>query len=228
MVQSGFYLWAAVAVAMLFFLFNFSERRKALSFGFAGLLLIWLIYIIILSGSDILEDFSLPPRLPLLIVIPAILFIFAITGRDRFRDVLMQTPRHLPVYLQSYRIVVELLIYGAFLEGVFPEKATFKGLNYDILVGLSAPLIAWLYQYRKISDKALLTWNVVSLVVLSLTVYSFISTYYFSDYVQSMNNMDFVKLPYLLLASVLLPVAVFLHIFSLRQLQLARVSKTTA
>ena len=228
MVQSGFYLWAAVAVAMLFFLFNFSERRKALSFAFAGLLSIWLIYILILSESDILEDFSLPPRLPLLIVIPAILFILAITGRDRFRDVLMQTPRHLPVYLQSYRIVVELLIYGAFLEGVFPEKATFKGLNYDILVGLSAPLIAWLYQYRKISDKALLTWNVVSLVVLSLTVYSFISTYYFSDYVQSMNNMDFVKLPYLLLASVLLPVAVFLHIFSLRQLQLARVSKTTA
>ena len=163
----------------------------------SGLLSIWLIYILILSESDILEDFSLPPRLPLLIVIPAILFILAITGRDRFRDVLMQTPRHLPVYLQSFRIVVELLIYGAFLEGVFPEKATFKGLNYDILVGLSAPLIAWLYQYRKISDKALLTWNVVSLVVLSLTVYSFISTYYFSDYVQSMNNMDFVKLPLL-------------------------------
>jgi hypothetical protein len=58
----------------------------------------------------------------------------------------------------------------------------------------------------------------VSLLVLALTVYSFVSTYYFTDYVTLTGKMEFVQFPYLLLASVLLPIAIFLHVFSMRQL----------
>ena len=204
---------------MIFPLLNFSERRRSLFLAYGILLTVWIFYLIAIALSGILADFGLPPRVPLLIVIPAIVGIIVITGRQSFAGVLKRTPRHWPVYLQSFRIVVELLIFGAFIEGIFPERATFKGLNFDILVGISAPVIAFLYQHRKLSDKGLLIWNVIAMVILSVTVYSFISTYYFSDYLQTTGNPDFVKLPYLLLAGVLLPVAVFLHVFSLRQLK---------
>jgi hypothetical protein len=220
MVQSGFYAWSAVALAMIFPLLKFSERRKHLFLAYAVFLSVWLLYIVVIARSGVLADFSLPPRVPLLVVIPAIAAAIVITGRSNFKEVLRQTPLHWPVYMQSFRIMVELLIYGAFVDGVFPERVTFKGLNYDILSGLSAPVVAYLYQRGSISGMTLLVWNVIAMVILGATVYSFASTYYFSDYLATSGSADFVRLPYLLLAAVLLPVAVFLHVFSLRQLKL--------
>lgn len=219
MVKIGFYIWALVALAMVLPLMNFSGQRRKLFTIYTLLIVIWLIYVISISQSGVLADFSLPPRVPLFIVFPALILIIFLTGQSSFREVLQQTPRHLPVYMQSFRIVVELLIYGGFTEGVFPEKATFNGLNYDILVGISAPVIAFLYQRRKLPTMGLLIWNILALLVLALTVYSFVSSYYFSDYVKTTGSTDFIKLPYLLLAAVLLPMALFLHVFSLRQLR---------
>jgi len=51
-----------------------------------------------------------------------------------------------------------------------------------------------------------------------VTAYSFISTYYFTDFsATNKGGRSFVDFPYLFLAAVLLPAAVFLHVFSLRQ-----------
>lgn len=185
---------------------------------FLAAVLGWIGYIVVLSSRGVLNDFGLPPRVPLLIVIPAITAIVFVTGKSSFKNILVNTRLHLPVYLQSFRIFVELLIYGAFLEGVFPEQATMNGLNFDILVGISAPVIGLLIQYNKIRVKALIVWNIIALVILAVTVYSFISTYYFTDYLSRIgSNKSFVDFPYLLLPSVLLPVAIFLHVISIRQ-----------
>jgi hypothetical protein len=59
-------------------------------------------------------------------------------------------------------------------------------------------------------------------MVLALTVYSFVSTYYFSDHVSLAGKMKFVQFPYLLLAAVLLPIAIFLHVVSIRQVFIVR------
>jgi hypothetical protein len=222
MLQSGFYAWATVALAMVIYLLNYSSQRKRLFFYYAALLTLWIAYILIIARTGVLTDFSLPPRIALLIVVPAIVGCIILTGRKSFREVLERTPPYVPVYFQSFRIVVEFLIYGAFMEGIFPERVTFRGINYDIFVGASAPVIAFLIQRGRISSKGLLFWNVISMLILSVTVYSFVSTYYFTDYVKQGGNTEFTELPYLLLASVLLPVAVFLHIFSLRQIIIAR------
>ena len=218
MVQSGFYTLAAVALAMIFFLLQHSTKKRRLVSSYAIALAAWMVYVVFIARTGLLADFSLPPRLPLLIVIPAIVGCIFLTGRRNFIEVLDKTPPYVPVYLQSFRIVVELLIYGAFLQGVFPERATFSGINYDILVGASAPVIGFLLQSGRMSHRGLLVWNLVAMSILSVTVYAFISTYYFTDYVAQVGNTDFTDLPYLLLAAVLLPVAVFLHIFSIRQI----------
>jgi hypothetical protein len=222
MIQSGFYAWAIVALAMVFYLLNYTGQGKKWLAPYAILVTVWIAYVAGISYSGILADFSLPPRVPLLIVVPAVMACFIFTGARRFKEVLRQTPLHMPIYFQSFRIVVEFLIFGAFLEGVFPERATFLGLNFDVLAGISAPVTAYLYQRKIINVKGLLGWNFLSMVILIVTVYSFISTYYFTDYVARGGNSDFTKMPYLLLASVLLPVAVFLHIFSLRQIVILR------
>ena len=132
---------------------------------------------------------------------------------------LHKTPLYYPIFLQSFRIGVELLIYFTFLEGVFPKRVTFEGLNFDIVVGLSAIGIGWAVYKGKIGRKGVLVWNIVSLCVLALTVFSFNWSYYFNRNELSEAAMKFIEFPYLLLAACLLPIAIFLHVFSIRQLQ---------
>ncbi len=220
-VQIGFYVLSALVFLMIFGLFKYADdpRRLTARYMIAGW--VWLIYLVFLSRAGVLEDFGLPPRIPLLLAIPAVVAGILFTGTRSFKSVLERMPLHIPVFLTSFRILVELLIYGAYRNGVFPQRVTFEGLNFDIVVGVSALVVGVLLLNKKFSLKGLLLWNVASLLVLAFTVYSFVSSYYFGDYVDSAMKMEFVHFPYLLLASVLLPMAVFLHVISIRQVLLS-------
>lgn len=216
-VQFGFYALSVVAFGMVMILLKFADNSKQLITRYVWGGLVWLVYLVIISRTGVLDDFGFPPRIPLLVVIPAIVAGIVFTSRASFRSALEKAPLSLPVFLTSFRILVELLIYGAYRLDVFPQRVTFEGLNYDVVVGLSALPVGYLVLRQKLSLRGLLMWNVLSLLVLSFTVYAFASTYYFSDYVAETGNTQFVRFPYLLLAAVLLPAAVFLHVFSIRQ-----------
>lgn len=216
MVEISFYLLSFVAVAMLWLLFrSYPSSKVALSI--CGGLAIWISYLILLNQTGILRDFDLPPKVPVLVVLPAILLIILLVNKKFMKHAFQNTPTHVPVALQSFRIFVELLIYATYLKGIFPQKATFEGMNFDVLVGISSIFISFAVAKGAIKNTGILIWNVASICILLLTVYSFISTYYFSDFVASGLGYQFVELPYLLLASVLLPVAIFLHVFSIQQ-----------
>ncbi len=216
MVEFGFYALSLVAVGMLISLFkSYSKKKIALSLFAGGSL--WIFYLIILTQTGVLRNFELPPRVPLLIVFPALAILLVSVNSKFMSKSLERTPAHLPILLQSFRILVELLIYSTYLKGIFPQRATFEGLNFDILVGITALFMGWAVYHGKIKREGILTWNIVSLCVLLLTVYSFISSFYFTDFISSKEALQFVEFPYLLLASVLLPIAIFLHAFSIKQ-----------
>jgi len=218
MVHFGFYAWALVAILMLVLVLKHHTNPQQTIFKYLAFCGLWVGYIAIISSLGLLDNFGLPPRVPLLIVIPITVLMVWMINQKTFETILENTPLHLPVFLQSFRIVVELLIFGAYLNGIFPKRATFEGLNFDILVGISALFVGVLTWKSKISLLGMLVWNIVSLMILSVTVYSFISTYYFMNASNILANTDFVRFPYVLLASVLLPVAIFLHAFSLKQI----------
>ena len=216
MVEIGFYLLTGVMVFTPLMILNKSDhptkRKRAYSIILTG----WLIYIATLSNIGWLEDFSFPPRVPLLIVIPAIVFTISYTSQKWFKDAIARVKDHQIIYLQSFRIFVELLIYGGFLNGLFPERSTFEGINFDILVGISAVIMGALVQSKKVKSKGILIWNIASLTILGVTVYSFVSAYYFLNFGNG-ENFQFVRLPYVFLASILLPMAVFYHVISIRK-----------
>jgi len=217
MIQQGFFAWPIVAFfIVLYLLKQAGSKTKTLIYYVLGFT-VWIAYIMLLERSSLLQDFSLPPKVPLFIVMPAVATILFITSRKFFKPLLQNTSLHLPVFLQSFRIVVELLIYGAFLKGILPKQATFEGMNFDIFVGFSALIMGLLLQTNKLGVKALMVWNIASLAVLGLTAYSIINTFYFTDFVKTTGNNSFVEIPYIFLVSVLLPTAIFLHVFSIRQ-----------
>ena len=65
------------------------------------------------------------------------------------------------------RIPVELVLYGLFLEKAVPEIMTFEGRNFDILAGISAPIVAYLYSKRK-NSKLLIIWNILGLSLIHI------------------------------------------------------------
>jgi len=142
MVQFGFYALSAIAFAMVVMLLKYASNSKKLTTGYLIVGLVWLAYLVVLSRMDVLSDFSLPPRVPLLIVIPSIVAIIFFTGRSSFKGVLVTTPVHIPVFLISFRIVVELLIYGAYRDGIFPQRVTFEGLNFDLAYCIAPGIVA--------------------------------------------------------------------------------------
>lgn len=222
MVQIGFYFLPLVMTSSVLLMSYLapgvsSLAKKKTSYTFLAGVLVWVIYLSLLSRYGMLDDFGFPPRVPILIIIPAMVCIFLFVTRSYTKQVVHSTPKAVPVYVQSFRVVVELLIYGAYLQGTFPEAVTFEGTNFDILVGISAPFIAFLYQKNKISIKGLLVWNICSLSVLALTAYSFIAAFYIHGVATWSNRDEFVQLPYLLLAGMLLPFAIFYHVISIRQ-----------
>lgn len=219
MIQFGIYgLSAAILLLLLTIIKNSSSPRKSI-IAYIIICFIWLAYIWAIQRSGFLESLSFPPRVPLLIIVPAAVGIMLLIRTKTMEHISIHTKWHIPILLQSFRVAVELLIYGSYLIGVIPLRATFEGINYDILVGISAVPIGLLAYTHKISINGLLIWNILSLMVLSVTVFSFISSFYFTDFV-SQGDYEFVKFPYVLIAAVLLPTAIFLHIFSLKQLRM--------
>ena len=220
MTAIGFYLLTTVMLfsAYLIKLKPYEIKTNRIRAIYVLSIAAWIVYIFLLSGSGVLESFSLPPRVPLLIVIPAIASIVFVTSRAWFRQSMQVTPVYTLIYIQAFRVVVELLIYSGYRNNIYPQRTTFEGLNFDIVVGCSALLVGYLVQRNWIGKPAILIWNVLSLTILCLTVYSFISTYYFTDYVSVTNSVEFVRMPYVLLPAVLLPYAVFFHVASIRQM----------
>jgi hypothetical protein len=222
MIATGFYILTLVMLAspLLIRVSADGLLSNRIRVSYITFVMIWLSYVFVMSESRLLEDFTLPPRVPIFFVIPMVVGILFITSRNWFKHSLLTTSVSSIVYVQAFRILVELLIYGASEQNIFPKRATFEGLNYDIVVGISALIIGFLVQRNLIGKTALLVWNFFSLTILAVTVYSFISTYYFTDYPYAVGNFQFVKMPYVLLASVLLPVAIFFHVASIRQIRM--------
>lgn len=198
-----------------------AERRNRFVRGYTGFMALWVGYVSILAGTGFLADFSLPPKLVLFVVLPAFAIIAWFFTAKKFRDIIDGFPIAFTVYYQSFRIVVELLILGLYKEGLGPELVSFEGRNFDILAGLSAPIVGYLAYNRKVlSYKAVIAWNICCLLLLANIVFIFISLIVRPQlwgYDSIPVSTDFPRLPYVYIAAAFMPTAVFMHLFSIRK-----------
>jgi hypothetical protein len=180
-------------------------------------LLVWLLLVSGLSLSGFLQDFStFPPRMFIVLVVPLVTIV-AITFSSPLKEILMNIPPHNLIRLQVFRVFVEILLWILFLENLVPKQMTFEGMNFDIVAGLSAPLIAYLFQHNK---KVVIVWNIVCLgLLINIVTVAVLSLptplRYFMN--EPANTMV-AYFPITFLPAFLVPLAYTLHFFSLRQL----------
>ena len=181
----------------------------------------WLLVqaLLTLSGFYLITD-SIPPRGLLFVTPPLLLIIalFATAGGRRFVDKL--NPGTL-ILIHTIRIPVEIVLYWLYLEKQVPRLMTFAGGNYDILSGLTAPLVFYFGFVKKLFGRnLLLCWNIICLVLLLLiagrAVLSIPSPFQRLAFDQP--NIAVLHFPYCWLPSFIVPVVLFSHLAMIRYL----------
>ncbi len=186
----------------------------------AAAIVAWLAVLAALASSGLLARFDLRPP-PMFLVLGGALALFTFVGRRPEAGALLDAaPRAWPVAMQTMRVPIELMLYSLFAAGRLPIHLTFEGRNFDVLVGLSAPLVAYLVHTRRAGSRVLLVWNVASLALLANIVGMAITTMPGPLHLPwaGVENTVVAELPFVFLPGFLVPLALFGHVASLRQL----------
>jgi hypothetical protein len=139
---------------------------KTLAPSIAAGLCLWLGATAALAQSGFLSDWTaFPPRWPLLPL--TALGMFVLLGWTRtFRRLLTEVPSWQPVALQTFRLGVELAFWRLHVEGFAPVQVTFEGRNFDVLIGLTAPVVAIGIATGWVGPRITVAWNLLGLAML--------------------------------------------------------------
>lgn len=208
-------LVALLAAVLVVFL----PRRSSLAtlFGLA----LWLAYVGILSKLGVIADPSRRPPGILLLAIPLVLFVLFLARSEAAGNIAAALPLWLLTAFQSFRIGVELLLHQLYLDGLVPRLMTYEQGNWDILVGLSAPFAAWLAAKGSAHRRTVLIWNVAGLLLLANIVLRAILTSPGPLHLlpSELANQAVGLFPFTYIAGFFAPLAVVLHVLSVRALK---------
>jgi hypothetical protein len=192
----------------------------------AGMALVgWLALTGMLAERGFFDDFqSIPPRLVLALGLP-LLTLLALTFSRRIAPLLAALPPAWPVAAQTFRIPVEIVLWRLAVAGVIPELLSFTGRNVDILVGLTAPVVAYACFVRRAwPARVAVWWNWAGIVILlNVVVHAQLSAPTPWRLFETDPPTTFIAdWPYIWLPDFLVPLAWLLHAVSLRQLRSRR------
>jgi hypothetical protein len=218
-----FILTAALSVFLFYKACNNSKKVLLVLLGWA------LLQSAIAMGGFYSKTDGLPPRI-MLAVVPAFLTIIFIFATKKGRSFVDRIDLGEMTLLSVVRIPVELVLFWLFLSGAAPEAMTFEGSNFDILSGITAPVIYFLvFRKRALGKRALLAWNFVCLGLLiniiRIAVLSVPSDFQQMSFEQP--NIAVLYFPYVLLPAVIVPTVLFSHLASIRQLLRMKKQKTS-
>jgi hypothetical protein len=123
--------------------------------------------------------------------------------------------------IQIIRIPVEIVLYGLYLNRAIPQLMTFEGRNPDILIGITAPILAWFcFKGDKYRKRILIAWNVLGLAfLLNIVLNAALSipgpTQQFAF---EQPNIAVLHFPFTWLPTVIVPIVLFCHLASLKKL----------
>jgi hypothetical protein len=182
----------------------------------------WILLASLTSLTGFYTDFtSLPPRLALLIIPPLIFIIYLTFFSAKIKDLLKVIPPHWLIYIQAFRIPVELLLWFAFIKGITPVQMTLEGRNWDILSGILAIPAGYLaFRNGSVNKTVIVIYNLVglALVINIVTIALLSAPTPFRIFMNEPSNYAVAHFPMILLPAFLVPVAYGMHFLSLRQL----------
>lgn len=185
------------------------------------LLPLWIFFQAVLALGGFYQDStSVPPRLVLFGVWPAVLLIavYFVFFRESFIE---RLPLETLTMLHIVRVPVEIVLLWLSFAGQVPRMMTFEGWNFDILSGILAPVVYWAaFRGGRKRRGLLVAYNILGLILLANIVS--IAALSLPSPMQKLNfdqpNRAVMFFPYIWLPTIVVPVVLFAHLASLWKL----------
>jgi len=186
-------------------------------------LIIWLIIQAVFTLKNIYnsDTNSFPPKILLFGILPPFLTIIALFLMKKGRQFIDSLSLTNITYLNIVRIPVEIVLLWLFLNKAIPELMTFEGRNFDIIAGITAPIIVYFGLVKgKINRKTILIWNFICLgLLVNIVVNAFFSTPSpIQKFAFEQPNIAILNFPFSWLPTFIVPIVLFGHLVSIRQL----------
>lgn len=192
-------------------LFHFANGKpNKLTF----LIITWSIGQSILADTGFYQKTELVPPRFLLVLIPLLAFIVLGLTKKRRNWIFANRRTELSTFLHTIRFPIEIILYYLFLNKMLPELMTFDGRNFDIIAGLTAPIIGILWFKELIGRKTLIVWNIIGLL---LILFVFTNGILSSELPVQMFGFEQPTtapnyFPYILLPATVVPIVIYTHI----------------
>jgi hypothetical protein len=160
------------------------------------------------------------PRLLVFGLLPPIIIIVLLLFSKPFTRILQVIPPSWLVKGQSFRIILEGILWLSFIGDFMPFQMTFLGFNMDIIAGITA-LLAGAVFFRKgrFMRRETLIWNVFGILLLINLL--FILTVSMPSVLRKFMNepsSEIISLfPFIWIPTFIVPFALAMHLFSLKQ-----------
>jgi len=207
---------AAIAVALRYSPAGYRARSIAGIGAWAG-------FAAALGATGMLANATLRPPAVLYVFVPTVALVVFL-ARSRAGAVMASSiPVAVLIGAESLRIVVEFFLERLWHAGQLPRMLTFHGANFDILIGLSAPVVAVLYARHAIDARAALLWNVAGIASLANVVVRNVLTSPAIHLIPTeVPNSAIGSFPYSFIPAFIVPLALVLHVLAIRSLSIAR------
>ncbi len=207
-----------LTVLLALYLFYRATHSSRVLFGLLG----WVALQTVLGLSGFYQATNpSPPRFPLLVLPPLLTVLIVMSTKPGHRFINGLDLRLLTL-LHVVRIPVEVVLFWLFVEGAVPQLMTFEGRNFDILSGLSAPLVYyWGFVRNRLSKPVLIIWNLVCLgLVVNIAINGLLSAQTpLQQFAFDQPNIALAYFPFVLLPSVVVPMVIFAHLAAIRRMR---------
>ena len=184
-------------------------------------LLGWIILqtILGLKGFYIKTD-TVPPRL-LFLAAPALLCIAVLFFTPKGKHFIDNLNIKYLTILHTIRIPVELVLFWLFVNKAVPQLMTFEGRNFDIIAGITAPIVYYFgFVQNRLNKNILLVWNFTCLALLLNIIVNAIlaAPTPMQQFAFEQPNIAILYFPFNLLPAVVVPLVLLSHLAAIRQL----------
>lgn len=185
------------------------------------LIVVWSIVqsVLAFSGFYQITD-SMPPRFAL-VLLPSVLLIIYGLLPQQLEQAVQDRNLEISPFLHTIRIPVEIVLLHLYLNKMIPELMTFEGRNFDILAGITAPIMGLLYLKNKLPKSVMLGWNVICLflVCFILTNGLLSAELPFQQFAFEQPNKAINFFPFVLLPAVIVPIVIYTHLVDIVKLR---------
>lgn len=210
-------LFGITVLITIFMMYQATQSKK-----FLLSVVLWTLVQSALGISGIYQKTDMmPPTLLIFGLFPAIVAIITVFFTKAGKQFIETIDLKIVTYSHTIRIPVEIVLTLLFHYGVMSVYITFEGTNFDILSGISAPIISYIsYRSITVNHRALLWWNVMCLLLLLNVVITaiFAIPSPFQKIAFDQPNIAVLYFPFNLLPTIVVPLVLFGHCVAIKRL----------